>query len=353
MPTPVIDKAAWQLILRALPAQSHPLQSWEWGEFKRDWSWRPVRLAWYSTPGRAVAAAQILRRPLFGPWSMLYAPKGPLWPVDNLAVVEQVLADLEAYARRHRALFIKIDPDVPLGFGGVDETPYPPGLAAQSLLRRRGWRYAGQQIQFKNTVLLDLTPSEADLLAAMKPKWRYNIRLAGRRGVSVRPGAEADLPAFFRLYATTSRRDGFLIRPEAYYLAAWRRFLQANRAALLLACVNSTPVAGLMLFFSGQAAWYMYGASDNESRNLMPNHLLQWEAVKTAKARGCTTYDMWGAPDVFDETDSMWGVYRFKTGFGGLTRRGLGAYDYPVFWPGYVAYNRLLPNVPAVLRRFF
>ena len=351
--TLITTEKEWRAALNVLP-NPHALQQWAWGDFKSRWGWQPVRLLWRAADGSPRAAAQILRRPIpRTPWSMLYVPKGPVWDYRDAASVRTVLADVERYARDRRALFVKIDPDVPLAFGaGETETPAADGLAVRDMLRARGWRFSPQQIQFKNTVLLDVSADDDTLLARMKSKTRYNIRLAGRKGVSVRESTIADLPDFFRLYAVTARRDGFLIRPEAYYLDVWSQFLRENAAALLLADFGGEPIAGVMLFFSGQTAWYMYGASDNRHRNVMPNHLLQWEAMKLARARGCTVYDLWGAPDVFNESDGMWGVYRFKLGFGGKTRQGLGAWDFPVRPLLYRGYVTLLPKLLSLARRW-
>lgn len=347
----ISNRKSWDDLLATLP-DPHALQSWDWGEFKGRWGWEPVRLAWETPDGTPLAAAQILKRRIEKtPWCMLYLPKGPVWDYTDLTLVERVSADLEAYARREKAIFVKIDPDVPIAFGAEDSGVHLLGERVETLLTQRGWQFSSQQIQFKNTVILDLNRPEAAMLAAMKPKWRYNIRLAARKGVAIRRGTEVDLESFYRLYATTSRRDGFLIRPQAYYLDVWRQFPAANRATLLLADIDGEAVAGLILFHFGQTAWYMYGASDDAHRNLMPNHLLQWEAIKTAQSLGCTRYDMWGAPDTFDESDSMWGVYKFKTGFGGVTRQGLGAFDYPVNKFIYAAYVRFLPKLLSAVRK--
>jgi peptidoglycan pentaglycine glycine transferase (the first glycine) len=205
--------------------------------------------------------------------------------------------------------------------------------------------FSRDQIQFRNTVRVDLTADDATLLARMKPKTRYNIRLAERRGVAVRSGSIDDLAAFYALYEITSRRDGFLIRPFAYYRDVWARFLAAGRGQLLLADVAGETIAGLFLFVFGPTAWYMYGASGDAHRESMPGHLLQWHAMRLARELGCTDYDMWGAPDQFTPDDRMWGVYRFKVGFGGETVRGLGAYDFaPRPWL-YHLYTRLMPAV--------
>jgi lipid II:glycine glycyltransferase (peptidoglycan interpeptide bridge formation enzyme) len=153
------------------------------------------------------------------------------------------------------------------------------------------------------------------------------------------------------MYAETAARDGFLIRPEAYYLDVWQVFMALGQAELLLASVAGEIVSGLILFYFGSRAWYMYGASTGAHRQLMPNHLLQWRAIERAKARGCTQYDMWGAPDLFAETDKMWGVYRFKSGFGGQVLQGLGAFDYPARPSLYWAFTAALPRLRSLLRQ--
>ena len=241
------------------------------------------------------------------------------------------------------AIFVKIDPD--LRADSLD------GDAVVQLLQRRGWVLSEEQIQYRNTVVSDLTPGEDAQLAAMKPKWRYNIRLAERSGVRVRDGAAADLPAFYAMYSETGDRDGFLVRPFGYYKAIWERFLADGLAHVLLAEVEGQPVAGLILFRYGPTAWYFYGASTAGHRDLMPNHALQWAAMRWARAHGCTRYDWWGAPDVLEESDPMWGVYRFKQGFGGEFTPHIGAWDYPVNKGLYWAYTAAMPRVLDVMRR--
>jgi lipid II:glycine glycyltransferase (peptidoglycan interpeptide bridge formation enzyme) len=346
------DPAVWNRALVSLPT-THALQCWEWGEFKSRWGWQAERLLWYNhdTP---VAAAQILRRAIpHTPWSFLYVSKGPALDYSHPALTAQVLTDLENYARRTRALFIKIDPDVPRAYGEPqpDQPLEPVGQATLDLLAQRGWRFSPGQIQFRNTVVLNLTPSPEALLEAMKPKWRYNIRLAERKGVTIQPGSAADLPAFYAMYAQTAARDGFLIRPAAYYQDVWQQFLAAGQAELLLASVEGQVVSGLIMFIFGPTAWYIYGASTGQRRETMPNHLLQWAAICRARDRHCCAYDMWGAPDVFNEDDRMAGVYRFKSGFGGQVVQGLGAFDYPVNRPMYWAFTTALPHLRAWMRR--
>ncbi len=344
------DRSSWDAALTSLP-QPHVLQSWDWGDFKGRWGWRPIRQL-FEEEGHLVAAAQILQRRLpRTPFSVTYVPKGPVLDYGDTPLLVKILSVLERQAKQQGSLFVKIDPDVWLGFGAEGSSPLPRAITVLETLTDRGWHPSAEQIQFKNTVTIDLTPDEDELLARMKAKTRYNVRLPSRRGVSVRSGAESELRVFYDLYHETSQRDGFLIRPPAYYLDVWRQFLRTGRAHILLAEREGEAIAGLILFSFGQTAWYMYGASSNRHRHLMPSYLLQWEAMRLAKHLGCTHYDMWGAPDYFDESDPMWGVYRFKTGFGGKTVRGIGAFDYaPSRWL-YRIYMVANPRMLSLMRR--
>jgi lipid II:glycine glycyltransferase (peptidoglycan interpeptide bridge formation enzyme) len=354
----ITDPHTWHRVLLGLP-NPHVLQSSTWGEFKSRHNWRVTRLV-FEEEGTTVAAASILQRKLprlLG--SILYVPKGPALDYTDTALTTRVLAELEGLACRWKALFIKIDPDVYYPDAVPEFSPHPACAPATSrLLAARGWRFSDEQIQFRNTVLLDLSRSKDELLAAMRQKTRYNTRLAERRGVIVRPYrgdedpsrlAEA-LDTFYQLYTETAQRDGFPIRPREYYLDAWQSFLEAEQALLLLAEVKGEAVAGLVLFTFGATAWYMYGASSDRHRKRMPNNLLQWEAIRRAKAAGCTLYDLWGAPEQLDESDPMWGVVRFKLGMGGELARGLGAWDFPVSQLVYRSYTKIMPRYLDWLR---
>ena len=346
----VAEAQIWDRALLSLP-DPHILQSWAWGEFKSRHGWRATRLL-FQEGDRTVAAASVLQRKLPRlPVSILYVPKGPALDWTDAELAGQILAELESLARRRRAVFLKLDPDVYYP-GDVPAFAPRPACAPEvaRLLASRGWRFSAEQIQFRNTLLLDLTRPEDELLADMKQKTRYNVRLAARRGVVVHQGTVADLDAAYRLYAETARRDGFAIRPLAYYRDAWGSFLEEGLAHLLLASFDGETVAALILFTFGPAAWYMYGASSDQHRKQMPNYLLQWEAIRQAKAAGCTLYDLWGAPDHLDESDPMWGVVRFKLGLGGHLARGLGAWDYAANQAGYRLYCEIIPRYLDWLR---
>ena len=334
----VEDRWRWNKAVAGLPS-AHVLQSYEWGDFKSRHGWQPTRLL-FERGGEAVAAASVLLRRLpRGPWGVMYVPKGPALDYGDPELTATVLSELEGLARAQRAIFVKIDPDVLADRNDVKQ-----------LLKMRGWRASREQIQFRNTMLVDLRRSEDELLSAMKGKWRYNIRLAQRKGVEVYHGGVDDLPLFYEMYTSTSARDEFIIRPFSYYADAWGTFVRQGLAQLFLARREEDTLGGLILFHFGDKAWYMYGASTDRHRSLMPNHLLQWEAMRWARAQGYSSYDMWGAPDVLDETDPMWGVYRFKMGFGGEFATWLGAYDWPVSRPVYWLYTVAMPRILDLLR---
>ena len=190
----------------------------------------------------------------------------------------------------------------------------------------------------------------------MKQKSRYNIRLADKKGVVIRKGIVEDLPMLYRMYAETSVRDGFVIRSQDYYLTVWSTFTNtpsseyAPSAIPLIAEVDGEPVAAIWVFQFAGRAYYLYGMSRDAHREKMPNHLLQWEAIRYAKAAGCRSYDLWGAPDSFNESDSLWGVYKFKEGLGGKVARTLGAWDFAPYPVWYKLYTEIMPRVLDVMR---
>jgi lipid II:glycine glycyltransferase (peptidoglycan interpeptide bridge formation enzyme) len=200
--------------------------------------------------------------------------------------------------------------------------------------------------------LIDLTPSEDELLARMKQKARYNIRLAEKKGVTLRVGTQEDFGLLYKMYAETSVRDGFVIRDEGYYQTVWKLFMDSHEPTCepLIAEVDGESVAAIFVFYFAGRVYYVYGMSRNTHREKMPTYLLQWEAMKRAKSRGCTIYDLWGAPDVFDESDSMWGVYRFKEGLGGKVVRTLGAWDFAPNLLWYRLYSEIIPRVLDAMR---
>ena len=336
----ISDQVAWDDLIAAAPG-GHVLQSWAWGELKAHFGWRVQRVAVRAdgahqsgsrisggsgeSGGLLEPVAQVLYRSLPGGLgSIAYVPKGPPGDLDDQSALVELLDAIRPLARQQHAICLKLEPNL------EDD----PALARR--LQALGFRPSPHTVQPRRTILVNLDAEPEALLKRMKQKTRYNIRLAGRRGVTVRPGDEADLPAFCHLLELTAERDGFGIHSRAYYETAHRLFVPLGQGRLLLAENEGQLLAGLVVFALGDTACYMYGASSSEGRNLMPTYLLQWEAMLWAKERGCRLYDLWGVPDEDEaileaeftqRSDGLWGVYRFKRGFGGRLVRTLGAWD--------------------------
>jgi peptidoglycan pentaglycine glycine transferase (the first glycine) len=338
----------WDLIIQSLP-NAHLLQTNEWAEVKKDVGWRSHPLTWKDEQGNLVAAAMILTRgvrPLgIGPkLTVGYIPRGPILDWGNQKLRTQVLETIEEYTIKNKIIFLKIDP------GRELSTESTLGNEFVGNLRSRGWRESPEQVQFKNTVQIDLTGSEDDWLKKMKQKTRYNLRLAQRSGVVIRVANLTELPNLYKLYTQTAARDGFIIREEQYYLKVWNLFISSGMAVPLVAEVEGEPIAGLILFYFSGRAWYLYGMSTTSHREKMPNYLLQWEAMRFAKSKDCKIYDLWGAPDIFDDSDSMFGVFRFKEGLGGEVIRTPGAWDFTQRPILYFIYQRVLPKILDITR---
>ena len=341
-----LNPSVWDAFVAQHP-RGHLLQTWNWGELKARFGWRAVRLA-LATEGHLVAGAQVLFRPIPPFFSLAYIPKGPLVDWQNVPQVEALLTALHRLCHSRRSVLLKIEPHAP------DDD------ALRMVIERHGFRVSPLTVQPPRTIVVDLTPDEETILARMKQKTRYNIRLAARKGVTVRVGTGDDLPTFHRLLQITGQRDRFGVHSLDYFRAAFELFAP-DRAALLMAEVGKEPVAGLMVFAHGDTAYYLFGASSNTHREKMPTYLLQWEAMRWAKGRGCQSYDLWGIPDADQATleaeftrrsrdsDGLWGVYRFKRGFGGRVTRSIGAFDFVYNRPLYWAYRRWMERRRGVL----
>jgi lipid II:glycine glycyltransferase (peptidoglycan interpeptide bridge formation enzyme) len=244
--------------------------------------------------------------------------------------------EVDRVCRRARAVFLKIEPD----------RWEPAGAHSQQwpAATNPGFVVSPHNIQPPRTSLVDLRGSEDEILGRMKQKCRYNVRLAEKKGVTVR--VWDDLAGFHRMMVETGGRDGFGVHSLEYYRRAYDLFHPGGMADLLVAEHEGQALAALMVFARGRRAWYLFGASTDRERNRMPTYLLQWQAMRWARARGCEEYDLWGVPDEDDpvleagfETrgDGLWGVYRFKRGFGGRVVRAAQARDR--------VYNKLLYRI--------
>lgn len=319
-------------------SHGHVLQTSAWGELKSRFGWSADRLA-VTRDDHVVAGALVLFRALpLRLGTLAYIPKGPLLDFVDEDTTGELLAGLDRLLRRHRSILLKIEPDC------QDDPVFEQQLAAL------GFRPSLQTVQPPRTIAIDITRSDDEILAAMHPKTRYNIRLGPKKDVVVREAQPGDLPAFNALMQTTGARDGFSVHSAEYYETAYQLFVPAGQAKLLLATYQEQIIAGIFVFVQGDRAWYFYGASGETERQRMPNYALQWAGIQWAKSLGCAEYDLWGVPDEDEATleahylerhDDLWGVYRFKRGFGGQLVRFAGAFDRvydPLLYKAYELY---------------
>ncbi|MCX5726485.1 MAG: peptidoglycan bridge formation glycyltransferase FemA/FemB family protein [Candidatus Saganbacteria bacterium] len=311
------DRAAWNEFVSA--ASSEILQSYEWGEFKSKFGWEPIRIAIENDDGRIVAGISILKRKVPGIGSIFYAPRGPIIDFRDEEALDLLLTAVALEAKKHRAVYLKIDPEV------MEED-----RKALDILQSKGFIRKKKQIQPRTTFLIDITRPLPDILASFEEKTRYNIRLSQKKGVTVVDASNGEgIRAFYNIYQETAGRENFLIHPLSYYEEARRALVEPGFGKVFLAKYKGEPIAGIFLFNFGERVWYMYGASKSSHRELMPNHSLHWHVIEWAKKAGYKTYDLWGIPSNPSEGHPLFGVYRFKKGFNGKLVKFIGAYDLP------------------------
>jgi peptidoglycan pentaglycine glycine transferase (the first glycine) len=361
---------SWNELIASLPfahymQQSHYMQTWQWSQAKARSGWQPIPLVWQDAMGKPVAAAMVLKRPIPLPGlakriCVLYVPRGPLMDWNDAALRLRVLDDLQTFAKRQGAIYIKIDPDVTLGTGvpgTEDAVEFSEGQSVCSELQQRGWRFSKEQVETRNTILIDLTVSEDEMLSRMKKKTRQYIRLAQKMGVTVRTGTVDDLPLLWRMFEETAARTRISLREEGHYQFVWRSLMGVSPSGFsfqpfienLIAEVNGELVAACTRFYFADQALGLYGMSSRTHREKMPNYLLQWETMRRGKELGCKVYDMYGVPDEFTEDNRLWSVYRYKDGFGGTVYRGIGAWDFTPNPILYMMYIEVLSVVRDIL----
>ena len=318
----VVNEETWIEFLRA-HSNAHILQTAEWGRFKQEYGW----YARFIISGQSGAMVLFRRLPLKR--TIAYIPKGPVGPDWNA-----VVSEASQISKREGAILLYVEPDA------WENCPECDALADE------GFTESGISIQPRQTIILSLAGSPEDWLERMKQKTRYNIRLAEKKEVQITHSR--DLDAFTQLMEVTGERDAFGIHQASYYQKAYDLFSEKAACMMLMASYQGEPLAAIMVFRRGKRAWYFYGASNNHERNRMPTYLLQWEAMKWAAENGVESYDLWGIPDGSEQEleeqfasrdDGLWGVYRFKRGFGGEIKRSAGVYQKVLNQPLYAAFR--------------
>ena len=304
----ITSRPEWDAAIEALDGSI--LQSWRWGAFKSKHGWSATRLL-VTLDGKPRIAAQVLDRPV-GPMTVLYAPRGPAVAESDQPAVAALTLAIDNLASQRRAAIAFLEPD------RTDLVLPDSG--------NLGWDVSSVELQPLRTIKVRVDRDDDEILAGMKNKSRYNVRLAGRRGVSVRVADLSEIVDFYEVLEETSHRDEFGIHSIEYYADMLDVF--GDDAALLIAEYEGAIAAGAIVLRHGAEAIYMFGASSREYQRHMPTHLLQFEAMRWAREHGCVWYDLWGIPPTDtppDEADGgelnvrsgLWGVYRFKQGFGG------------------------------------
>lgn len=342
--------ADWDAFVRRHP-HGHLLQLAAWGDLKARFGWRVRRIAILGADsaapdGRAIlAGAQLLVRERYG-ISAVYAPRGPLFSGD-MVIDDLLLQALARVARRRRAVFLRLEPNL------REDDPHADATHTWLLLHSF---QPADPIQPRSSIHLDLIPPGERIFAGFSKGHRADIRRAERQGVAVRVGTEADIAAFYAIMETTGARAAFGIHAESYYRAAWQLFQPASR--LLLAEQTGQIVAAHMVFAGAGSGLYLYSGASEAGLKAGANHLLQWQAIQWTRDQGCATYDLWGIPDALGraasapdatahaaleaaaQSDPLIGVYRFKKGFGGRVVRYLPAYDQVYLPPLYALWRR-------------
>jgi len=301
--------------------KSHFLQTPAWADVKDAWTWRGI-LAYEDD--RIVGTMSVLIRSLPFGFSLMYAPRGPVCDRKDPCAMACLLGGADDLAAEVNALELLTDPDE---------------LYSNEVFRKlmAGWGFREREdagfnnVQAQHVFRLYLSgKTEESVFADFCQKTRYNIRVAMRKGVQIRiyPGdgiiPEKELVAFNGIMQETGRRDHFIPREKDYYRKVFAAL--GREAVLFMAYLEDTPVAGTIGVYSGGKGWYLYGASSNSHRNVMPNYLLQWEMVRMAIERCCVFYDFRGVPGKLTEENPLYGLYRFKKGFGGTYTKFTGLF---------------------------
>ena len=321
------------------------LQSWEWGEVKRRSGWGPRRFLVEDDDGRMLGTVSVLsRRPAKGTPPLLYAPRGPIVEDFRHDVLGALIGEIRA--RAGAAFMLKCDPPIQAGSSEAH------AMTSTGFTMAESPGFGG--VQPKAVMVLDLGPDPEKILAGFHSKWRYNVRLAERKGVEVSRATRDDLPAFYDLLVETARRDHFFIRGRRYFEDLFDILEPTKMMAMFLARHEGSPIAGAICMGFGQRLTYVYGASSNEHRNVMPNHLMQWHMIRWAKENGYGIYDFRGVSPVRDGKPvegHLAGLNRFKEGFGARYVEYADTFDLPLRPMIYRAWVWGYPVAMSALKR--
>ena len=284
-------------------------QSLEWAKVKTSWK-REVILA-EDNNKKIIGSLMVWVRkiPIFG--NIMYSARGPVCDIHDMEVLQQLAEGAKILAKKYNAIVLRIEPDIK-----SDDEQFKNIMLQLGFSIKDNAKNFRDEIQPRYVFRLDTKgKTEDEIFKAFHQKTRYNIRLATKKGVTIKDGTKEDLKDFHKIMITTGIRDGFITRPLEYFEKMYDE-LGPEHMKILMAYYDNEPISGVIPIMYGNKTWYLYGASSNEHRNLMPNYLLQWEMIKMAIARHDDIYDFRGVSGVVDESHPQYGLYRFKKGFG-------------------------------------
>ena len=281
-------------------------QSPEWARVKDNWK-NEIILAEDENKNIVGSLSVLIRKiPIFG--NIMYSSRGPVCDIHNEKILNELTEGAKQLAQKYNAIVLRIEPDI-----------LSNDKEFRNIVEKLGYKIKDdaknfrEEIQPRYVFRLNIKgKTEEEIFAGFHSKTRYNIRLATKKGVTVKEGTREDLSKFHKIMVETGARDGFIIRPLSYFEKMYDN-LAPEHMKLLMAYYEGEPISGVIPIFYGNKTWYLYGASSNEHRNLMPNYLLQWEMIKIALSRKSDIYDLRGVPGIADDSN---GLYRFKKGFG-------------------------------------
>ena len=285
-------------------------QSLEWGNVKESWKKEVIISTDENGKIRGSLCVWIRKIPIFG--NIMYSARGPVCDIHNEEVLKELTEGANELAKKYKAFVLRIEPDIK-----KDDTEF------REIVKHLGYGIKDDSKNFKDEIqprfvfrLNIKGKTEEEILKNCHQKTRYNIRLATKKGVVIKEGSREDLKDFHRIMVETGKRDDFIIRSLSYFEKMYDELVPTGHMKLLMAYHDNQPIAGIIPIIYGKTVWYLYGASSNSHRNLMPNYLLQWTMIKEAIARGANVYDFRGVSGVVDENHPQYGLYRFKKGFG-------------------------------------
>lgn len=317
-------------------------QSSLWAKQKPMWDWKALAVRGGDGAIKGTLALLIRKTPGL-PYTLMYGCRGPVCDLTDQATLRELLDGARQLAKERKAYVLKLDPDVP-----SSDTVFRDFMLGQGFQLKEGGKNF-EAIQPKYVFRLNVAgKTEDELMAGFHQKWRYNIRLAVRKGVDVRICGKEMVPDFARLMLETGVRDGFVTRQPEYFSQMLDNL--GEHCRLYMAFHENVPIAGTLAIHYGDKVWYLYGASSNEHRNLMPNYLLQWRMIQWAVETGCRIYDFRGVSGDLSEDNPLYGLYKFKKGFGGEFTEFVGEMDLVLNRPVYFAVEHGI-NVVKEIRK--